>query len=88
VGNGVLRVPVAVGVEALAVDRGAVVGRGFVVDVGVDVLAGGVDRAVVECFADPQAATPSASAIATVARWLMRRTVAKRPTPGVSAGRA
>ena len=35
-------------------------------DVGV--LAGGVERAVVECLADPQAATPSASTTATVVR--------------------
>jgi hypothetical protein len=34
----------------------------------VGVLAGGAPRAVVECLADPQAATPSASTTATVVR--------------------
>jgi hypothetical protein len=70
VGNGVdlTPVPVVVVREASEVERAAVVGFGVVVEAGVGVLADGVDCAVVECLADPQAATPSASTTAAVVR--------------------
>jgi hypothetical protein len=59
---------VAVVVEAAAVERAAVDGFGAVVEAVLGVLADGVDCAVVECLADPQAATPSASTTAAVVR--------------------
>jgi hypothetical protein len=70
VGNGVVLVPVAVAVvvEATVVERAAVVVFGTVVEAAFGVLADGVDCAVVECLADPQAATASASTTAAVVR--------------------
>jgi uncharacterized UPF0146 family protein len=63
---------VAVVVVEATVERVAVrvveVGVAFCVDVGWGVLVDGVDCAVVECLADPQAATPSASTTAAVVR--------------------
>jgi hypothetical protein len=50
------------------VERAAVCVLGVVVETDVGVLAGAVERAVVECLADPQAAAPSASTTATVVR--------------------
>jgi hypothetical protein len=70
VGNGVVLVPVVVPVvvDAVVVERAVVVGLGAVVEAVLGVLAGGVDCAVVECLADPQAAIPSASTTAAVVR--------------------
>jgi len=55
-------------VEAAVVERAAVCVLGVVVEADVGVLAGAVERAVVECLADPQAAAASASTTATVVR--------------------
>ena len=55
-------------VDAGVVERAAVWVFGVVVEADVAVLAGGVERAAVECLADPQAAAPSASTTATVVR--------------------
>jgi hypothetical protein len=59
-------------VEPTVVERGgagAVVReRAAVVKADVGVLADCVERAVVECFVDPQAARPSASTTAAVVR--------------------
>jgi len=57
-------------VDPAVVDRTVAVVRGLavVVEAEAGVLAGGVERAVVECFVDPQAATPSASTTAAVVR--------------------
>jgi hypothetical protein len=70
VGNGVVLVPVVVPVvvDAVVVERAVVVGLGAVVEAVLGVLAVGVDCAVVECLADPQAAIPSASTTAAVVR--------------------
>jgi hypothetical protein len=55
-------------VAPTVVERGAVRGLCVVVEAAVGVLTGVVELAVVECFVDPQAATPSASTTATVVR--------------------
>ncbi len=55
-------------VEPAAVERADVCVLAVVVEAVVGVLAGGVERAVDECLADPQAAAPSASTTATVVR--------------------
>jgi hypothetical protein len=58
-------------VEPTVVERAGAAGRELaaaVVEADVGVLADCVERAVVECFVDPQAATPSASTTAAVVR--------------------
>jgi hypothetical protein len=55
-------------VEPTVVERAVVPGLAVVVAADVGVLAGGIERAVVESFVDPQAATPRASTTAAVVR--------------------
>jgi hypothetical protein len=55
-------------VELAVVERPPVEVLRVVAPADVGVLAGGVERAVVGCLADPLAATPSASTTATVVR--------------------
>jgi hypothetical protein len=58
-------------VEPAVVERADVWVLCVVVRADVGVLVGGVERAVVERLADPQAAIPSAGTTAMVVRWLM-----------------
>jgi hypothetical protein len=54
--------------EPTVVERVPVPVVGVVVEAVLGVLSDGVERAVVECLAAPQAATPSTSTTATIVR--------------------